>query len=245
MTSGDIVRIARQRAGLTQRQLADRSGIPRETIARWETGVHEPTLSSLRKLAEASELDLVVQLARRDPSLGELVDDQLLLSPPERLRRLLPAGVADGTLRALAWLADARTPLVVIGGVAAALQGAPSRPGSGVVEFVSDDPVAMDDEMRSAGLVPSDTAERWANVDARASWVLSNGGTIALASNVPGTAGYTDLRRSAVMVHLDDDATVTAAHPRDLLRIADASARDVERAQGPGLRALLDRVAYE
>jgi transcriptional regulator with XRE-family HTH domain len=238
--SRDIVRIARQRAGLTQQQLADRSGHPRETIARWETGAREPSLSSLQRLVEASNLDLVVHLARRDRSLDEAVADQLELAPTERLRRLLPSANNDHTIRALRWLAGARTPLVVIGAVAAVLQGAPQRPGSGLVEFVSADPFAMDEEMRAAGLIATDTDERWADVDARALWTLPKGGTVALASNVPGTGDYRDLRKSAQVVELDKKDGVALAHPRDLLRMADASPRESERARVPGLRALLD-----
>jgi transcriptional regulator with XRE-family HTH domain len=243
MTSRDIVRIARQRTGLTQQQLADRSGHPRETIARWETGAREPSLSSLRKLAEASDLDLVIHLAQRDPSLGEAVDDQLERTPTERLGRLLPSAAYDETIHALRWLAGARTPAIVIGAVAAALQGAPQRPGSGRVEFVTADPFAMEGEMRNGGLVASDTDERWADVDARALWTLPEGGTIALASNVPGTGDYADLRRSAQTVELDGTTPVRVAHPRDLIRMADASPREAERARAPGLRALLDRTA--
>jgi transcriptional regulator with XRE-family HTH domain len=242
MTSRDIVRIARQRAGLTQQQLADRSGHPRETIARWEAGAREPSLSTLRKLAEASNLDLVIQLAQRDLSLAEAVDDQLELSPTQRLERLLPSAGKDDTVRALRWLTVARTPLIVIGAVGAVLQGAPQRPGRGGVEFVSADPFAMDEEMRAAGLIASDTEERWADVDARAPWTLPEGGAIALASNVPGTGDYDDLRRSAQTVELDRTTSIRVAHPRDLLRIADASPRESERARAPGLRALLDRV---
>jgi transcriptional regulator with XRE-family HTH domain len=243
MTTRDIVRIARQRAGLTQQQLADRSGHPRETIARWETGAREPSLANLRTLVEASNLDLVVQLAQRDPSLREAVDDQLERSPIDRLERLLPSAGKEETVRALEWLARARTPIIVIGAVAAALQGAPQRPGSGRVEIVSADPFAMEEEMRAAGLVAGDTDERWADVDARAPWMLPEGGTIALASNVPGTGDYRDLRRSAQTVELDEATGVRVAHPRDLLRMADASPRESERARAPGLRALLDRVS--
>jgi transcriptional regulator with XRE-family HTH domain len=242
VTTRDVVRIVRQRAGLTQQQLADRSGHPRETIARWETGAREPSLATLRKLAEASNLELVVHLARRDLSLGEAVDDQLELSPTERLERLLPGAVKDDTIRALRWLAGARAPLIVIGAVGAVLQGAPQRPGSGRVEFVSSDPFAMDDELRAGGLVASETDERWADVDARAVWTLPGGGTVALASNVPGTGDYADLRRSAQSIALDETTSITAAHPRDLLRIADASPRESELARAPGLRALLDRM---
>jgi len=241
MSSRDIVRIARQRAGITQQQLADRSGHPRETIARWETGAREPSLATLGALVAACDLDLVIHLAKRDPSLDELVADQLALTPTERLGRLMPAAVRDDTLRALRWLADARTPIIVIGGVAAVLQGGPQQPGDGQVEFVSGDPFAMEAQMRAAGLIPSDTDERWADIDRRAPWVLPDGGTIALASNVPGTRDHSDLRRSARTVQLDDGTSLPVAHPRDLLRMADASPRESERARVPGLRALLSQ----
>jgi transcriptional regulator with XRE-family HTH domain len=242
MTSRDVVRIARQRAGLTQQQLADRSGHPRETIGRWETGAREPTLSTLQRLAEASDLELVVRLARRDASLGEAVEDQLALSPVERLESLPPSDGHATTIRALHWVAGARTPAIVIGAVAAVLQGGPQRPGSGRVELVSSDSLAMEAEMRADGLVPIDTDERWGDLDARAVWALPDGGAIALASNVPGTGDYPDLRRSALTVKLDETTSVQVAHPRDLLRIADASPREAEQARAPGLRALLDRV---
>jgi transcriptional regulator with XRE-family HTH domain len=242
MTSRDIVRIARQRAGITQQQLADRSGHPRETIARWETGAREPSLATLNALVGACELELVIHLAQEDPSLDELVADQLALTPTERMERLMPTAVTEGMLRALGWLAEARTPVIVIGGVAAVLQGGPQRPGDDRVEFVSGDPFAAEAAMREAGLIPRDTDERWADVDRRAPWIVPDGGTIALASNVPGTRDYPDLRRAARTVQLDDGTTVPVAHPRDLLRMADASPREGERARVPGLRALLSRL---
>jgi transcriptional regulator with XRE-family HTH domain len=242
MTSRDIVRIARQRAGITQQQLADRSGHARATIARWETGAREPSLATLKALVADCDLELVIHLTRRDPSLDELVADQLALTPTERLERVIATTAMDGTLRALRWLAEARTPVIVIGGVAAVLQGGPQQPGDGQVEFVSGDPFAAEAAMRGAGLVLVDTDERWADDDRRAQWVLPGGGTIALASHVPGTRDFPDLRRSARTVQLDDGTTVPVAHPRDLLRMADASPRESEQARLPALRALLSRL---
>lgn len=243
MTSRDIVRIARQRAGITQQQLAKRSGHPRETIARWETGAREPSLTSLQAVVAACDLDLVVHLAQKDASLDELVLDQLGLTASERLRRLMPATARDDALGALHWLAEARTPVIVIGGVAAVLQGGPQQPDGGQVEFVSGDPYAMEAEMRQAGLIPRDTDERWADIDRRALWSLPQGGSISLASQVPGTGDYRDLRRSARSVQLEASTRIPVAHPRDLLRMADASPRESERARVPGLRALLSHFA--
>jgi hypothetical protein len=99
--------------------------------------------------------------------------------------------------------------------------------------------VAMAQEM-DASLTPTDTEDRWADSDARALWTIPGGGTLALASHVPGTEDYRDLRRSAREIELDDDTKIAVAHPRDLVRMADASPRESERARLPGLRALLE-----
>ena len=47
------LRELRAKRGLTQRTLADRSGVSREYIARIELGHHDPTVSTLEKLAKA------------------------------------------------------------------------------------------------------------------------------------------------------------------------------------------------
>jgi transcriptional regulator with XRE-family HTH domain len=239
MTARDIVRIARHRAGLTQQQLAQRSGHPRETIARWEAGAREPSLATLDAVAAACDLDLVIHLAKRDSTLAQLAADQLELAPRDRLARLMPISSRKEAVAALRWLAAARTALIVIGDVAAALQGGPQRPRGAGVEFVSEDPFAMEVELRAAGLRPIDVDERWAESDQRAPWTLPGGGTVVLASNVPGTGDYSDLRRSAYRVELDAKTGIQVAHPRDLLRMADASPRESEWARVPGLHALL------
>lgn len=243
MDAPDIVRIARRRAGLTQQQLGERSGHPRETIARWEAGAREPSLAALKSLVEAAGLDLVLNLAERDSTLDDLVADQLERSPVERLARLLPAPAVRDLTAALTWVAGARTPLIVIGSVAAALQGAPQRPDAATVEVVSADPYSTEREMETAGLAAVDSDDRWAEVDRREPWLLPDGGAVAIALNVPGSEGYRDLRRDANQVRLTDETEITVAHPRDLLRLADASPRESERARVPGLRALLARTA--
>jgi hypothetical protein len=72
----------------------------------------------------------------------------------------------------------------------------------------------MENEMRAGGLMASDSGERWADVDARAPWALPDGGTVALATNVPGSGDYGDLRRSAQSVELDEVTSIRVAHPR-------------------------------
>lgn len=199
----------------------------------------EPSFAALDAVVSACGLDLVVHLANRDTSLDELVTEQLGLTPVERLSRLLPADAWRQSVGALHWLARTKTPTLIIGAIADVLQGAPQRPRTGEVEIVCADPYVLEMEMRDADFAALDRTDRWSDVDRRQPWRLPNGGTIAIADAVPGTTGYADLRRSKQAVSLDADANVVVAHPRDLLRLADASPREAERARVPALRALL------
>ncbi len=83
--AGRMVRDARRRAGLTQRQLAAKVGIPQETIARIETGRVDPRVGTLDRLLEGCEFGL-----EHLPRLGIGVDrtqirELLRLTPSERL----------------------------------------------------------------------------------------------------------------------------------------------------------------
>jgi transcriptional regulator with XRE-family HTH domain len=67
--AGRMVRHARLRAGLTQRQLAAKSGIPQESIARIERGRVDPRVGTLDRLLEACEFGLEAM-----PRLGIGID---------------------------------------------------------------------------------------------------------------------------------------------------------------------------
>ncbi len=83
--AGRMVRNSRRRAGLTQRQLAAKAGIPQETIARIEAGRSDPRVGTLDRLLEACGMGLEVL-----PRLGIGVDrtqfQRLLdMTPSDRL----------------------------------------------------------------------------------------------------------------------------------------------------------------
>lgn len=81
--AGRMVREARRRAGFTQRELAAKSGIPQETIARIERGRADPRVMTLDRLLEACEFGLEVM-----PRLGIGIDrgqiQERLRTPPAR-----------------------------------------------------------------------------------------------------------------------------------------------------------------
>jgi transcriptional regulator with XRE-family HTH domain len=83
MRAARMLRWARRRAGLTQRQLAEKTGVPQSTIGRIESGATDPRLSTLRRLLRACGFDLEVEQV-----LGYGVDRsqirECLDFPPER-----------------------------------------------------------------------------------------------------------------------------------------------------------------
>jgi transcriptional regulator with XRE-family HTH domain len=86
MLSGDLLREARRRAGLTQAELALRSGTGRSLISRYERGEVEPGLEALRRLIRACGLDLAVRLVNADAEDHDLslIVASLAKTPAER-----------------------------------------------------------------------------------------------------------------------------------------------------------------
>lgn len=50
---GKNIREQREKAGLTQEQLAEKIGYDRSTLAKWENGTKEPLAVALKVVAEA------------------------------------------------------------------------------------------------------------------------------------------------------------------------------------------------
>ncbi len=59
------VRQARERAGLTQAELASRIGSTQPAVARLEAGGSSPSFATLRRIAAALDSELVVELRPR------------------------------------------------------------------------------------------------------------------------------------------------------------------------------------
>src|SRR6478736_6599606 len=91
MRSASLIREARLRAGLTQAELAERTGRDRSVVARWEQGVVAPSVETLLELVRACDFDLALELHPYDDSREERLTKNLLLSPERRVRRLLTA----------------------------------------------------------------------------------------------------------------------------------------------------------
>lgn len=95
----DLVREARRRAGLTQRELAERASTTQSAIARVESGRVDPGFETVRRLMRLCGFNLLVAL---DP-----YDDSDLWQAGQRLR-LTPEQRFDTSIRFARFAADAR-----------------------------------------------------------------------------------------------------------------------------------------
>jgi transcriptional regulator with XRE-family HTH domain len=85
MISGDLLREARLRAGLTQAELGRRVRRPQSVIGRWERGEVLPSLETLRALIRGCGLELCFRLARHDDSYAAHIERMLDMPPAERV----------------------------------------------------------------------------------------------------------------------------------------------------------------
>ncbi|WP_187414226.1 helix-turn-helix domain-containing protein [Nonomuraea sp. PA05] len=58
---GEAVRLRREQLGLTQAELAERTGLQQPAVARFEAGGTMPSIPMLERLAEALEMRLNVE----------------------------------------------------------------------------------------------------------------------------------------------------------------------------------------
>ena len=72
MNGDQLVRSARQRAHLTQAQLAERAGVTQSVVSAYESGRRQPSLPTLTALVEATGVELEVSLKPIPRRLGAL-----------------------------------------------------------------------------------------------------------------------------------------------------------------------------
>ncbi len=92
--TASLVRDARLRAGLTQRELASRAETAQSVVARIERGQTSPTWETLTRLLAAAGFDLDATLAVRPVFGSHMLDDVariLRLTPEERLAEIANA----------------------------------------------------------------------------------------------------------------------------------------------------------
>ncbi len=91
-----VIREGRAGAGLSQQQLADRTGVSRATVAGWETGHSRPDLDALPKLCKALGISLASFFGVREG-----------ISREERNLLLAFRGMEEADRQAFVWQAEA------------------------------------------------------------------------------------------------------------------------------------------
>ncbi len=87
MTSAaSLLRQARTRAGLSQRDIARRAGTAQSVVARIESGQTSPTWETLGRLLDAANVDMSAQLEPRVVVGSHMLDDvpRILAMTPEQ-----------------------------------------------------------------------------------------------------------------------------------------------------------------
>lgn len=225
MRGGEYVLMARRRAGLTQRELAERLGLRQATIARWERGDRQVGIEDVEAVAGACGLHLEAHLVAEDRWWSQIAL-QLELDPLDRVRRLTPPGPPD-LADALGQLPVSSQHLVVIGEVAGALQGWPLVLGGGTVEACAQ---AADGAPLLTAIGPR---------VARDEYELRGGVRLRVFAEPAGTTGLLDLWRGSERVQTPG-GEICVASLVDLLRIADASRARSAYREALAYQAVLD-----
>jgi uncharacterized protein len=85
--SSALLQLARLKAGMSQRQLAERAGVPVTMISAYERDQRQPTLATLLRLLRAAGFDLCLHLAAYDPHDEVLAGLEARRSDAERHHR--------------------------------------------------------------------------------------------------------------------------------------------------------------
>jgi transcriptional regulator with XRE-family HTH domain len=239
--SATLIREARLRAGLTQQELADRSGRQRSVIARWEQGAIEPSLETFLEIIAICGFDLPIELVPRDESANERLQKNALLSPERRVQRALKASSTDSPF---ASLERQQTAYVVIGSFARIVQGAEET-----TEGVDIAPSLRSDNLHRLALALGDLgAVRPDGRPVALDEMNSLGGPREFSSPkgklhvVPEPAGtrggYDDLRRAATHEPIGKGLRVPVASTADLARMLAALGRESDVPKLIALRRL-------
>lgn len=88
--AANLLKLARIKAGVSQRELARRAGVPQTMISRIESGKQQPSLPTLSRVLAAIDLDLRIRLEAYDDH-DDVLDRRMAKASPKERARLLAA----------------------------------------------------------------------------------------------------------------------------------------------------------
>ena len=244
MTSGELMRSARTRAGLSQAEVATRTGSPRSQIARWEADQVDPGFSAVRKVLRACGFDLSMALQVYAPEQEERLLTLARLTPKERLDQALVRGGATRSYydldpyAILGELERRGVEYILIGSLARVLQGADEVPAGLDFTFPKKALQRTDEALQEfASRAPGSLAR---SGDA---WVYRCGaGAIQIVERPAGTQGFEDLRRRAERVDLGEGLRPRVAAPGDLVRMMETVIADDQQKRLERMRQVVERL---
>jgi transcriptional regulator with XRE-family HTH domain len=247
MVSADLIREARLRAGLTQQELAQRSGRERSVIARWEQGGSAPSLETLLDVLAVCGFDLPLELAERDERWLDRLRESALLSPERRVERMLRARAqraAEGDdvapfdpYAVLSVFERQRVAYVVIGSFARVIHGV-DEIADGLEVTPSRQPPNLARLQRA--LYELGAVVRGASPDPNDGTFPTAYGPLAVVWEPAGSRrGYTDLRRAASREPIGRGLRPPVASAADLAGMLSALGQDEDRPTVHALRRLI------
>jgi len=87
LSVGQLIPLIRSQLGMSQRTLAARAAIQQSSVVRIESGHFDPNISTLKKIVDAMECDLVVTIIPRT-DLKTTREDQAKLKAEQKIRYL-------------------------------------------------------------------------------------------------------------------------------------------------------------
>ena len=244
MTAGELIRSARSRAALAQHELADRLGVPRTQIGRWENGDVEPAFATVRRVLQACGFDLSTALVPYDPDAPQVARlvELSRLTHKERLDQAM----LRGAHRRLGYTYDPYTVLaqvdaagveyILVGALARVLQGADEIPENFDLVIPKGTRMAADEAIRSFAMRAPPGAQP--SGEAQAYWYRL--GAITIRELPAGTKGHRDLRRRAERVNLGGGLRPFVASAGDLVRIMEAADRPDEGDELDAMRRVVE-----
>jgi transcriptional regulator with XRE-family HTH domain len=247
VVSANLIREGRLRAGLTQQELAKRSGRERSVIARWEQGGSAPSLETLLDLFAVCGFDLPLELAERDDETLARLRESALLSPERRVELVVrggakPAASGDDVApfdpyAILAVLERQRVAYVVIGSFARVVRGVDETP-RGLEITPSRQPPNLAGLRRALRELAA--TESGATPQPSEGTFTTQHGPLGIVREPAGSRrGYTDLRRAASREPIGCGLRPPVASAADLAGMLGALGRDQDRPAILALRRLI------
>jgi transcriptional regulator with XRE-family HTH domain len=219
-TIGRAVRWARRRAGMTQGDLAQATGMPQPSIARIEAGAVVPRTATLIKILQATGHRLWVEPKDGDVD-RDAIGRQLAMAPTRRTR-----AARDSAHPILRVLRRFGVPFVLIGELAERAHGSPSPIGRDVQLCTPSTDVARERLDRALLDLPAADRRR-----------------LRVVTETAAGDDYDVLRRNAVAMNVTAGLRVRVAALEDLIRARRAARTTKDAEEAATLAAVIEEGA--